>query len=256
MVNVSLNISKTSNHDMTFVLTSCGRPDLLDRVLNSFFKYNTYPIKDYIIVEDSIDQEIYQRLKKDWGHRINFIFNKKKKGQIKSIIDTYKLVTTPYIFHCEDDWVYTRGNFIQESLEILKSDKFIIQVWLESKESASRLDIFSYLEQREINNIKFSKVICKEGWEWGHFSFRPGVKRLDDYQRINGYEKYKNELDISVRYKSEGFYTVIVDDPAVIDIGSDLHVSDPTRRWPKRRKVNAPVGLKRLWKHIKNFKFL
>ena len=118
------------------------------------------------------------------------------------------------------------------------------------------MDIFNYGDLQTIDGIVYRRVECKEGWEWGYFSFRPGVKRLDDYQRINGYEKYKNELDISVRYKSEGFYTVIMDDPAVIDIGNDLHVSDPTRRWPKRRKSNAPVGLKRLWKHIKNFKFL
>ena len=128
--------------------------------------------------------------------------------------------------------------------------------WLESKESASRLDIFDYGPLIEHKGIRFRKVFCKEGWEWGYFSFRPGVKRLDDHQRINGYEKYKNELDISVRYKNEGFYTVIMEDPAVRDIGDDFHVSDPTRKWPKRRKYNAPKGLKRLWKHIKNLKFL
>ena len=43
----------------------------------------------------------------------------KKKGQIQSIVDTYKLVKTPYIFHCEDDWVYKRGNFVEESLKFL-----------------------------------------------------------------------------------------------------------------------------------------
>ena len=40
-----------------------------------------------------------------------------------------------------------------------------------------------------------------------------------------------------------------------VDIGDDHHVSDPTRKWPKRRKTGAPRGLKRLWKHIKTFKF-
>ena len=78
------------------------------------------------------------------GKKLKLFFNKNKKGQIQSIVDTYKKIKTPYIFHCEDDWIYTRSGFIEDSLKILKTDKKIIQVWLESKESASRLDIFSY----------------------------------------------------------------------------------------------------------------
>ena len=97
--------------------------------------------------------------------------------------------------------------------------------------------------------------MTQDGWEWGYFSFRPGVKRMSDYNLIGGYEKYKNELDIGVTYKKKGFYTVIIEDPAVEDIGLDRTIIDPTRKWPNRRKTNAPKGLKRLWKHIKKMKF-
>jgi hypothetical protein len=48
---------------------------------------------------------------------------------------------------------------------------------------------------------------------------------------------------------------VIIENPAIIDIGLDRTIVDPTRKWPKRRKTNAPTGLKRLWKHIKKLKF-
>lgn len=240
---------------MTFVLTSCGRTFLLDKVLKSFFKYNNYKFQEMYLVEDSFDSGVYREVKKKWGSKINIICNNKKKGQIKSIIETYKKIKTPYIFHCEDDWLFTKPNFIEDSLEILKTDKKIIQVWLESKKSASRLDIFTYGKVQSINGVKFRRVFCKEGWEWGHFSFRPGVKRIADYELIGGYNKFKNELDISLKYKELGFYTVILEKPAVIDIGEDYHKSDPTRKWPKRRKTNAPTGLKRLWGHIKKLKF-
>ena len=89
----------------------------------------------------------------------------------------------------------------------------------------------------------------------GYFSFRPGIKRMSDYNLIGGYGGYKNELDIGVSYKNKGFYTVIIEDPAVVDIGLDRTILDPTRKWPKEEKTNAPKGLKRLWKHLKNFKF-
>tara|TARA_B100001029_G_C14998441_1_gene416497 strand:- start:420 stop:1160 length:741 start_codon:yes stop_codon:yes gene_type:complete len=242
---------------MTFVLTSCGRTEILNRTLESFFLMNTFKLDQYYLVEDSVDEKVYEAIKKKWDKKIELLFNAEKKGQIKSIVETYKKIKTPYVFHCEDDWIYTRKKFIEDSLDILKTDEKIIQVWLESKESASRLDIFDYGPLETINNgkIGFRKVSCKPGWEWGYFSFRPGVKRLKDYELIGGYGSFTNELDINVKYKDLGYYTVIIENPAVIDIGDDHHVSDPTRKWPKRRKTNAPTGLKRLWKHIKNMKF-
>ena len=242
---------------MTFVLTSCGRTELLNKTLESFFSMNTFKLEKYYLVEDSVNEEVYRSIKNKWDKKIDLLFNKEKKGQIKSIVETYKKIKTPYIFHCEDDWIYTRKKFIEDSLEIMKTDEKIIQVWLESKESASRLDIFDYgpLETIKNGKIGFRRVSCKEGWEWGYFSFRPGVKRLKDYNLIGGYERFTNELDINVKYKELGYYTVIIEDPAVIDIGDDHHVSDPTRKWPTRRKTNAPTGLKRLWKHIKKMKF-
>ena len=38
--------------DVSLVVTSCGRFDLLERTLDSFFKYNTYPIKEVIITRN------------------------------------------------------------------------------------------------------------------------------------------------------------------------------------------------------------
>ena len=240
---------------MSFVLTSCGRFDLLDRTLESFFKYNDYPLENIYLTEDSVDKSVYKKIQKKWGKKLDLLFNEKKKGQISTIVEAYKLVKTPYIFHCEDDWIYTRKNFIQDSLKILEYDSKIIQVWLESQESASRLDVFEYGPLKKYKGIGFREVYCKEGWEWGYFSFRPGVKRMKDYNLIGGYERFKNELDIGVCYKNHGFYTVIIENSAVKDIGLDQTIFDPTRKWPKRRKTNAPTGLKRLWKHIKKFKF-
>ena len=39
--------------DVTLFITSCGRPTLLRRTLESFVKYNRYPIKEVILCEDS-----------------------------------------------------------------------------------------------------------------------------------------------------------------------------------------------------------
>ena len=94
---------------------------------------NTFKLEKYYLVEDSVNEEVYRSIKNKWDKKIDLLFNKEKKGQIKSIVETYKKIKTPYIFHCEDDWIYTRKKFIEDSLEIMKTDEKIIQVWLESK---------------------------------------------------------------------------------------------------------------------------
>ena len=71
---------------VTFVLTSCGRLDLLEQTLNSFLRYNNYPIERYIIVEDSADIEVYEKCKElneRFGNIFEFIFNEEKLGQTR-----------------------------------------------------------------------------------------------------------------------------------------------------------------------------
>ena len=64
---------------MSFVLTSCGRLDLLDKSLTSFFKYNDYPLEALYLTEDSIKEDIYKKIKIKWKKKLTFLFNKKKK---------------------------------------------------------------------------------------------------------------------------------------------------------------------------------
>ena len=102
---------------ITFALTSCGRPDLLERTLDSFFKHNKYPIKRYKVIDDSTKPELFEELVKKYP-QIEWTFNADRLGQSASIDILYDDITTEYIFHCEDDWKFIKGGFIEErSLE-------------------------------------------------------------------------------------------------------------------------------------------
>ena len=48
------------NDKMSFLLTSCGRFDLLDRTLESFFKFNNFPLEELYLTEDSANQDVYE----------------------------------------------------------------------------------------------------------------------------------------------------------------------------------------------------
>ena len=68
---------------ITFVLTSCGRVELLNKTLDSFFNFNDYEIEEMFLVEDSLNQNVYEDIKKNWGDKLTLLFKKKKRGKIK-----------------------------------------------------------------------------------------------------------------------------------------------------------------------------
>ena len=145
--------------EVSFVLTSCGRPKLLNKTLKSFFKYNNYEIKRFFWLKILLIKLFTMKLKKNGVKKLKSFVTKKKKGQIRSIVDTYKKVRTPFVFHCEDDWIYTRKDFIQDSLEILDSDKISFKFGLKAKK-VQVVWIYLIMDQFSTQNQK--KLLTEE----------------------------------------------------------------------------------------------
>jgi glycosyltransferase involved in cell wall biosynthesis len=207
---------------ITVVITSCNRADLLEKTLQSFFKFNTYPIKKIIIIDDSgIHGCIDNTLKIIPSHiDRQLIYNEKNLGQIKSIDKAYSLVDTEYIFHCEDDWEFYNYGFMEKSLEILKSDSKIFCVWLREYQNG-RVVLNGHPVVQEVHNNMYRKlgVFQERNNIWCGFTFNPGLRRLQDY-KINGpYSKIPKtecnsscggiEAYLSKLYFSQQFYSAI-----------------------------------------------
>lgn len=180
-------------YGITVVLTSCNRPNELYITLQSFFKYNTYPVKKIIIIDDSgIDKCIdhcIEVIPSDIEKEI--IYNEKNIGQIASIDKAYARVDTEYIFHCEDDWEFYDYGFIEKSLEILLENDKIFTVWLRSYENF-RVVQNGHLVRPEIYNYKYRIMdIFQERTNiWSGFTLNPGLRRLRDYCLLMPYSQY------------------------------------------------------------------
>lgn len=213
---------------VTFVLTSCGRLDLLEQTLNSFLRYNNYPIERYIIVEDSADPEIYEKcieLNKKYGNIFEFIFNEEKLGQTRSIDKAYSLVNTPYIFHCEDDWQFFSSGFIQKSLSVLRSRPDILQAWIRPKNDGMLNPIGPHVFFTE-DGVPFRRVmpvsfytgrVFENGEQetvmyYMGFSFNPGLKRIKDYNMLGsgGYSGAGLEHLVDAFYRDLGYSVVSI----------------------------------------------
>ena len=218
-------------NDVTFVLTSCGRQDLLEMTLDSFLQYNTFPISKYIITEDSGQPGINDHLKDKYAHLdITWIEDPQRRGQLPCIDDAYSRVTTPYIFHCEDDWDFFRPGFIETSLEVLRHMPPVLQVWLRAENDTNGHPLENTLQSltTATAHVEFRAVTLGYRGVWNGFSFNPGLRRLSDYRLLGRYTPYGNEAGLSVAYSQLLYRSVILRGGGYVrHLGSGRHVEHP-----------------------------
>lgn len=237
---------------VTFVLTSCDRNDLLEKTLDSFFNWNTYQIDQYIIIEDSGNVEVFKECEKlnneKYGGKLEFIFNYEKLGQSASIDKAYSMVNTEYIFHCEEDWEFYRGGFIEDSIKVFKTQPKVIQSWIRPKSDNILNQIQNKIYQLPLNvfirivdpvsfivkgaNEDGSDMVIKN---YMGFSWNPGLKRLKDWKELpNGYSGFEREHLVDQYYRDNGFMVVSLskddNDGYVKHIGWNRRAGDPIYR--------------------------
>lgn len=212
---------------ITFCLTSCGRQDLLERTLDSFLKFNTHPIDEYIIIEDSGSQDCNRELAEKYYHkgRFQWLYNPERIGMVKSIDRLYSMVNpkTDYIFHCEDDWEFYRPGFIEKSLDVLEDAPHILQVWLREIWDTNGHPVLPSL-YRTKSGMPVS--ILKHNYQgvWSGYSTNPGLRRYKDIINFNalsvfGPDNIGLEAKISMYYAAAGFSAVILTEGYVRHIG-------------------------------------
>ena len=232
-----LNQLKDDN-SVSVVITSCDRPKLLEQTLASFMKYNTYPIKEYIIIDDSGKIGINDFLLDIYStQNLNLLYNKTNIGQVKSIDKAYEYISTNYIFHCEEDWEFIEYGFIELSFDILKNDSKIFTVWLRPHNDTSGHPIDYSIKYKNYfkMNTNYTYEYKNKTYIWSGVTFNPGLRRTIDMFLFHPYniniEKDDEigevgEYVINNKYRLEGYYGVITDLPSGYckHIGSNDHV--------------------------------
>jgi|LakMenEpi03Aug12_release.lakeMendotaPanAssembly.Ray.scaffolds.fasta_scaffold02179_41 hypothetical protein len=180
---------------ITMVVTSCGRQDLLEKTLVSFEKFAPNTLDELIIVEDGpVDNSFVKNLMptvKSFNLLNSLV---PRRGQLLNIEWAYSKIKTPYIFHCEDDWEFTKPNFIEDSYRILKQEENCLMVHLRShrdqwQENFNRswIEDQEYKLSDEHGTLSYWKTRPWIQHDGGFgFSFNPGLRRLVDYKKIKG----------------------------------------------------------------------
>lgn len=201
---------------VTVCLTSCGRPDLLEFTLYTFFKFNSHSIDRFLIYEDEKmslkkTSEVCRR------YPVELLPHKGRLGQIRAVDLLYSLVNTAYIFHMEDDWGFYRTGFIEDSIKVLKSDNNICCVWIRNESDVNGHGFDS--KRINIADIEYSILDLNYKEIWHGFTFNPSLRRLSDYKRVGLYSlitgfdvkvPWLSEAKIGLRYKNAGYRAAII----------------------------------------------
>lgn len=229
-----------TNQKVTFVLTSCKRFDLLEQTIRSFLKYNTYPIEEYIFIEDSPEiEKLTLVLNKFPEIKFKALFNNPQLGQLRSIDRAYSHVKTEFIFHCEDDWLFYKSGFIEKSFSVLLENKKLINVWLREQNDTNNhpleLDV-----HETTDGVPYKYLTTNFQGGFHGFTFNPGLRRIKDYELIKPYANWPDEIDLSNEYYHKyQFRGAILTDGYVKHLGN-------------HRKIRFKIDEKEWVKTLKN----
>ena len=232
--------------EITICLTSCGRWDLLETTIKSLIQFWDGPKPKELLIYEDCGTEIYDKNEsglsfyipllsfvKSAGWKIS-VFGPEHIGQIKAIDFLYSKVTTPYIFHCECDWTFTKSGFIQKSLSILEENLMISQVWIRNPNDRNGHPAQGQV-QKTSDGVKFQMMKTGFRGVWHGHSFNPGLRRLSDYQKLFPNGMYSEihwspsnplqaEQLVGKKYFKNGYRACTLLDGYVVHSGNGRHV--------------------------------
>jgi len=189
---------------VTLVITSCARPELLEKTLKSFIEFNTYKIRNAIFIEDGHSKESADiasvAFKNMDLHDTQIIINDQNLGQLNSIDKAYSLVSTKYVFHLEEDWEFFKSGFIEESLAVLDEFPDCLYLSLRSMFDQNNHPLAPF-HRDEYYHLGF--MTYKPLWKlvWTGFGFNPSLRRMADYRILAPYGAWnKREIPLGLAY--------------------------------------------------------
>lgn len=212
--------------DVTAVITSCGRYDLLKQTLDSFDYKDRMRV---IIRDDSEDKYQHDLILSHYGDKYEVIIYGSNRGQARLLDSLYTMVETPYIWHMEDDWRFIQEGSVEFSRQILKRHQEI---------STVQLDI-----RKEYFDAGAVGADCGQFYEyvpwkltgshlpWNGWCGSPHLLRKKDWEKIGQFSTCSTEKEYDSLYAHSGMKTVWAKEPYVNHIGYGRSVAKGHKTW-------------------------
>lgn len=232
--------------EVTVCLTSCGRPDLLKRTLDSFCRFN--PGGDIVISEDCADPAVIAEIAAAHPD-VAILSGPERLGQMRSIDRLFSVVKTPYLFHLEDDWLFDGPVNWKAAIALLAA-----------RDEVANVAVRDFSEIKEKYRIR-SDALALAGAdfrlmhrdahpEFFGWSNGPGLMRTALYHAYAPFGRMRHD-QMSALIKREGRREAYWVPGVAHHIGQQRNVKDPTTpprptskaakwlRWAKKRLYYA-----------------
>lgn len=201
--------------DITLCMTIGGRPDLLRETLRSMAALPRMPT---LAINDFADTETSDVFRTGCPHG-RLIDAGCHLGHHGAVDRMYAEVRTSYIFHSEDDWAFTRHDFLGDALFLLEFDPSISSVCFRSVEDIPLPNVNKKPIQTEtIAGISFSRLDPLHD-EWYGFTFNPHLARRSLWDGLGGFSRFKKERHISRALRAQGCHVAFLIPGACHHIG-------------------------------------
>lgn len=229
---------------ITFTITTCKRFDLFEKTINSFLNCCTdlHRIDKWLCVDDNSSEEDRIKMKEKYPFFTFYFKTKDEKGHPRSMNIIRNTVTTPFIFHMEDDWkFFHKTSYIEQCMDALLvnekigqclvnrnyaetlSDRIIVGGMLVKTKNGKRFYVHEYTSDNK-SYMEFQKkygvgkLNCAY---WPHFSFRPSMFKREILQVIGPYNEDIShfEKDYSLKYANRGYMSMFLDGIHCLHIG-------------------------------------
>ena len=228
---------------LTLSITTCKRFDLFEKTMNSILNCfeDIEKIDYWLCVDDNSSDEDRKRMKELYPFFTFYYKTIDEKGHPQSMNIIREKVTTPYLFHLEDDWkFFERKSYITEAMDVLSSNASIGQCLINKNytEVSRDIDIKGglynvtnqgvryYIHEYCKNHTEIQAWIQKYGNGqssnyWPHFSFRPSIMRTNIIKELGEFDVTKShfEMDYAYRYVNKGYISAFLEGIYCLHIG-------------------------------------
>ena len=220
---------------VTLCLTIGKRPDLLKRTLDSLL--HRIEFSKIIAINDFRDEAtnaMFKAICPD-GHLISLDH---QLGHHAAVDFMYARVNTPYVFHCEDDWLFDTSIDLNSTIKLLESDPCISQVCLR------KISDFNFLESDQTRILEVPHTngpyfrLDPLHPQWHGYTFNPHLAKIDMWKTLGGFHRFKKERHVSRHLRSEGRFSAYISPGSCQHIGELQSVSSSAAN---------PIGF-RLWR--------
>jgi hypothetical protein len=221
---------------VTVCLTSCARMDLLRRTLASFAAFN--PGGGLIVSEDSGDPAMRDAIASEFPSA-TLIWAPERLGQMRSIDRMFSRVTTPYLFHLEDDWLFDGAVDWAALIRLLETRSDVANIAVRDFEEI-KPKYRARSDRTVIEGQVFQVMRTDAHPEFFGWSNGPGLQRTKTYFEYAPFAALRHD-QVSARIKADGGREAFALPGVAHHIGQQRNVVDPTTPPRAKSKVGKYV---------------